>query len=141
MRSTAVALETYYFDNAYYPTTCTLSIYAEKPSTFAKVHGDTYCSIYPGKGNPLFGITTPIPYLSSLYFDPFQPAKERIPFAYYADLNGWILISPGPDGDYDIIPRKDYTSKIAQPSSAILVKSYDPTNGRLSDGDIWRVKQ
>jgi len=64
-------------------------------------------------------------------------------FRYYSDPNGWILISPGPDRDYDIDPVKYYDSSIAQPSFELLciAGTYDPTNGTVSSGDVFRVKQ
>jgi len=64
-------------------------------------------------------------------------------FRYYSDQNGWILISLGPDGDYDIDPEKYYHSSIAQPSFELLciAGTYDPTNGTVSSGDVFRVKQ
>ena len=46
-----------------------------------------------------------------------------------------------PDSDYDINPAIDYSSKVSQPSERILLKAYDGTNGTISDGDIYRVKQ
>jgi hypothetical protein len=62
---------------------------------------------------------------------------------YYADKNGWIVISLGPDGDYDIDPEKYYNSEVAQPSFELLclAGTYDPTNGTFSNGDVYRVKQ
>lgn len=76
--------------------------------------------------------------------DHFADKKRRVTFSYYVDpmSKGWILISPGPDLDYDIDPERDYDASIAQPSIHLLsiVGTYDPTNGLTSDGDIWRVK-
>ncbi len=62
---------------------------------------------------------------------------------YYSDANGWIIISVGPDHDYDIDPEKYYNSSIAQPSFELLCIAgvYDPTNGTVSSGDVFRVKQ
>jgi len=63
---------------------------------------------------------------------------------------GWILISPGPDGDYDLPGSYEvYDPSITQPSPLLLgganatgsAFTYDPTNGLFSDGDIYRVKQ
>ena len=64
-----------------------------------------------------------------------------MPYAYYTGGYGWILISAGRDGDYDIVPERDYDGRVKQPSERILLLSYDPTNGLESDGDLWRVKQ
>ena len=63
---------------------------------------------------------------------------------------GWIFVSPGPDGDYDLPGSYDaYDPAIAQPSWSLLTGAnakgsaftYDPTNGLFSDGDVYRVKQ
>ncbi len=52
---------------------------------------------------------------------------------------GWILFSPGPDGVYDIVPWEDY-DPANHPTPALIEKSYDPTNGTYTRGDLWRVK-
>jgi hypothetical protein len=63
---------------------------------------------------------------------------------------GWITISPGPDGDYDLTTSYTvYNPRWAQPSPQLLTGTtpkgaaftYDPTNGLISGGDVWRVKQ
>lgn len=62
---------------------------------------------------------------------------------------GWITVSPGPDGNYDLPGSYHaYNPKFPQPSPFILAGAnpkgiaftYDPTNGLESKGDIWRVK-
>lgn len=62
---------------------------------------------------------------------------------------GWVLVSAGPDGDYDIAGEWDvYDPSQPQPSARLLggtnrsgsAITYDPTNGTISDGDIWHVK-
>jgi len=62
---------------------------------------------------------------------------------------GWITVSPGPDGDYDVSGSYHvYNPAVPQPSIQLLTGTnakgasltYDPTNGLISDGDIWRVK-
>jgi len=62
---------------------------------------------------------------------------------------GWILVSPGPDGDYDLPGYFYYDGRVRQPSPLLLggtnskgsAFTYDPTNGLISDGDIWRISQ
>lgn len=73
---------------------------------------------------------------------------------------GWILWSPGPDVDEykgsspTDSPYLAYNPIIGQPSDFLLAGNgndggdsgqdaftYDPTNGTVSGGDIWRVKQ
>ncbi|MBN1900198.1 hypothetical protein JW926_02580 [Candidatus Sumerlaeota bacterium] len=107
-------------------------------------------------------ITTPQAYLTSYFGDPFADTKGCV-FAYYKDTNGWIVASFGPDTDendedpivgdigfstpYTVETR--YDSRIAQPSELLVTGdgqsgeacTYDPTNGTVTSGDIYRVKQ
>ncbi len=144
MRSMATGLESYYVDCSFYPAWVPGSdplAFNKAPATRnmpslrlgVNIHG----AIVP------ITLTTPIAYLTRYFEDPFQlaPTDPQPTFVYYADINGWVLISPGPDGDYDIDPELDYRSDITQPSEDILLKGYDPTNGLMSNGDIFRVKQ
>ena len=108
-------------------------------------------------------ITTPQAYLTSYFSDPFADTKGCI-FAYYKDQNGWIVASFGPDTDEGATPIGDlgfatsgyeiatlYNAGEAQPSFTLLTGSnatapndsltYDPTNGTVSPGDVYRVKQ
>lgn len=89
-------------------------------------------------------LTTPIAYLGCYLIDPFAP----VGFAVYpycclkqAGTEGWMLVSAGPDRDYDIDPLKLYDVSAAQPRPALLALTYDPTNGILSSGDLWRSRQ
>jgi hypothetical protein len=110
-------------------------------------------------------LTTPMAYITSYPVDPFTSLKGMT-FVYWS-INpgendpsgkitgtethfGWILVSPGPDGVYDIPAECEvYDPSIPQPSARFLTGSnrfggaftYDPTNGTISSGDIWRVKQ
>ncbi len=149
MRSMAVALEAYYVDNYSFPT----SVPGTHPLSFNKAPATREMPSFrlgvktksPGGREMVvpMTLTTPIAYLTRYFEDPFQvtPTEPQPTFAYYGDTNGWILISPGPDGDYDINPAKDYSSDIPQPSLQLLLKAYDPTNGTVSGGDVFRVKQ
>ncbi len=107
-------------------------------------------------------ITTPQAYITGYFGDPFADTKG-CNFAYYKDTNGWIIASFGPDTDetecgdlgfaaasgWDITTV--YTSNQAQPSSLLLTGTnttvagdaytYDPTNGTVTAGDVYRVKQ
>ena len=108
-------------------------------------------------------ITTPQAYLTSYFADPFADTKGCI-FAYYKDQNGWIVASFGPDTDEGAEPPGDlgfadsaydiatlYNAAEAQPSVTLLTGSgtaapndaftYDPTNGTVTPGDVYRVKQ
>jgi len=91
-------------------------------------------------------LTTPISYLVSYPTDPFSDVSGAT-FGYMHDMAGYIVWSPGPDGDAaqcgDIGASVEhlYHSHVAQPSPAVIAQSYDPTNGTRSDGDIIRVRQ
>lgn len=134
MRSMATAIETYYVDNNTYPEwTNAASKSIRKPSAGEEA--------VPSFASP--GLTTPVAYLTTYLEDLF--AKDSQTFAYYSvnekKVNGWILFSPGPDGKVDL-NYKIYDPKVEQPSPQLLARyTYDPTNGIVSRGDIWRVKQ
>jgi prepilin-type N-terminal cleavage/methylation domain-containing protein len=110
-------------------------------------------------------MTTPQAYVTSYFPDPFADTKGCC-FAYYKDTNGWIVASFGPDtdenganttyGDLGLVngwagtgTETEYSSSIAQPSLQLLTGSgysgdcytYDPTNGTVTPGDVYRVKQ
>jgi hypothetical protein len=81
-----------------------------------------------------------IRYLEIIPLDPFgtNPGEQ---YYYYPDSNGYILISRGPDGGFETDAEKEYNSAVYQPTPQLLLKAYDPTNGIISRGDIFRVKQ
>jgi len=72
------------------------------------------------------------------------PADEH--FLYATDgKSGWVLWSGGPDGVNDL-PGADLPRILHEPSKkglwdVLLQHAYDPTNGTISRGDIWRVSQ
>jgi len=107
-------------------------------------------------------ITTPQAYITGYFGDPFADTKG-CNFAYYKDTNGWIIGSFGPNtneskggdlgmaGDAGWAVCTVYTSNEAQPSALLLTGTnstvdgnaftYDPTNGTVTPGDVYRVKQ
>ena len=122
MRSIATGLESYFVDNNNYPY---------DPGTGWIDPSGYY-------GNPKFQglrpITTPIAYLTSLPKDPFIPPTDNwpdtyvyyciqkvLPYGPYAGVMYWQLSSFGPDKDADF-----------------YFIQYDPTNGTVSNGDIFR---
>ncbi len=149
MRVMAVALEAYYVDNNSFPA----SVPGSHPFAYNKASATRKMPSFrlgvktkspDGREIAIpMTVTTPLAYITRYFKDPFQvsPTDPQPTFAYYGDRNGWILISPGPDGDYDINPAKDYSSDIRQPTLQLLLKAYDPTNGTVSGGDVFRVKQ
>ncbi len=153
MRSVATALESYAVDWCSYPPA------TRDPSLMA------YGLLYPPDVPiPLSFqgcvLTTPVPYLTSFKYclDPFT-APVYVTWRYYTiQCTGWILASCGPDTDWreggqigfhDGAVEWIYDPvNCVQPSDELLVgesprgaHTYDPTNGFLSSGDVWRVKQ
>jgi type II secretory pathway pseudopilin PulG len=135
MRSMATALEAYFVDNNTYPS------WTDKPGEGvmrAKANGKEV----PGFAGP--SLTTPIAYLTRHMHDVYAPKGKKQTFGYYApkvnDKSGWILWSPGPDMKFDL-DWKVYDPSVSQPSPDLLRYVYDPTNGTVSKGDIFRVRQ
>ena len=84
-------------------------------------------------------LTAPVPYLDAIPEDPFASERGET-FQYYAPGGrGWILSSPGPDGLRDLEASRDYDSLESPDSEDLLNRAYDPTNGRRSAGDLFRV--
>ncbi len=134
MRSTATAIESYYFDHEQWPAMISMNRPGADSRWLTQSGGHRMHSISEG-------LTTPVAYITSLHTDMF--ALQGKSFAYHHDENGWILISPGPDEDYDLkSPEKVYDSSVSQPSPLLVSGpwTYDPTNGTMSNGDVWRVK-
>jgi prepilin-type N-terminal cleavage/methylation domain-containing protein len=119
-------------------------------------------------GNEFFTLTTPIAYITSYFPDPFADTRG-LTFRYYAVRSKWWLGSFGPDVDesgnsFDVdwtalgAPDTYGPSQLANQTSNItdfetvftdgsaadtylLWVSYDPTNGTVSEGDVFRIKQ
>jgi len=134
IRFLATAIEAYYNDHNAYPPIKPLREYAKNEKELRKAGGWDLTT---------FGIslTTPTAYLKEIITDPFS--SQPLPFVYYRDEKGWMILTRGPDKDYDMDPAKMYNGSISQPSRDLVTSTgtYDPTNGTISSGDIWRVKQ
>lgn len=129
-RSLATALEAYAVDcNAYALWEMRTDFQTPRP---------TFMTPRPGK--MLAGsLTTPIAYITGYVVDPFSPGKNEW-FSYYTSDKAWILISAGPDKVYDIMPQQDFRQPRDSTAlwNTLVNKTYDPTNGTVSSGDIWR---
>lgn len=170
LRTTTTALESYFVDNNRYPL-CTHPNLVARVKTAAGnpawVLAD-YWKIWPGYANSPGGLTTPIAYLTGadamedIFRLPLRfpkPLQNQImylpsnfyeaPSTSYAGGNAntfrlqsnrygaWVLRSAGPDkyyqnhagmnGDYD--------------NGGWNQASYDPTNGTVSAGDIYRSQK
>lgn len=162
MRSEATALEAYAVDNNKYPPPWDYN--PNGPGrvwgTFTEIPGGPFHSRMPSY------LTTPMAYMTSLPNDPFRansrgtiatnllPVKDRqiyynIPYFYAGGVSNssvnnitvaekkagsWIFYSIGPDQD-----------EFNTPQGATLVnqrvyRDYDPTNGTLSLGNIFRTQ-
>jgi len=70
---------------------------------------------------------------------------EGKPFGEEPNRNTWILTSYGPDCDRDIDPqlvrREPDTWRGLYGDLPLEIFAYDPTNGLISNGDIYRIKQ
>ncbi len=130
LRTLATALEAYAVDHNKYP-----------PSTLVP----RFRRFRP--------LTTPVAYISTIpqdIFDSNDSSSPRRPsgnFAYGAmpidEESRWAMTSDGPDrnpnnGNIQFYPG--YSQTIWEnPSSGFDFVRYDPTNGTISRGDIWRV--
>ena len=83
-------------------------------------------------------LTSPVAYITTIPIDPFAPAKGA-PFTYLQKEQSWVLISAGTDRGYDISLEADFHPYSEHPLP--LDKTYNPTNGTVSNGDIWIIKQ
>jgi hypothetical protein len=63
------------------------------------------------------------------------------PYVYFAEGDAWMLLSTGPDCDYDIDLNEALAKFSSSDRSATIARTYDPTNGMFSDGDIWRASE
>jgi prepilin-type N-terminal cleavage/methylation domain-containing protein len=104
-------------------------------------------------------LTTPISYIASLPMDVFRPPAEQVPgyqgtnFRTYArDVprgydfphNSWMTWSYGPNGISETGAYRPLPSIIANEARGLPSPMnyngtrYDPTNGTISDGDVYR---
>ena len=73
------------------------------------------------------------------YYDPFSLNDAPFRFFYHRKYFGtWQILSRGPDGDFDIL-CEDLSLDMIHPSRYVCNpnKVFDPTNGLVSNGDIY----
>jgi prepilin-type N-terminal cleavage/methylation domain-containing protein len=145
MRSVVVALEAYRVDWNGYPF----------PSYGNSTDGATDSTFEidnPEQGvnssNNNENLTTPIAYMTSLPRDVFSPAHSHW-FGYCTVRDSvWILTGLGPNGTQPTTQWLGWQggdiqefSAIEDPAYEIVLRTYDPTNGTVSAGDIWRSNE
>ena len=148
MRSLATALEAYRIDANNYPP----------------MFDTGWGGVWPTLADGIFHsrisnyLTTPIAYITSLPHDPFNDFKQWLPWAIGTDINQrfiyynypyfleawpssidvrhrmddagyWLFYSPGPD-----------LSWYHEPYNVVYI-NYDPTNGTVSLGNIFRTQR
>ncbi len=125
MRTIATALETYHVDNRAYPQAALIP-----PS------------------RRLRPLTTPISYLTTLPDDPFRRGSGRSDDYRYGAMpldnaHRWILASAGPDLNSSTDPIEFYPGNIPGLFYGLVdgfnYMIYDPSNGTVSRGDIYRA--
>lgn len=68
--------------------------------------------------------------------DMYGPSGAfKDPLLYMADGRRWILVSRGPDGDFDI--PADILAGDGDPGDRLAAATWDPTNGAAGGGDLW----
>lgn len=176
MRSLSIAIEAYYVDNSCYPPFAVgmNSVNGPFGSNHPAFSLPTFSLAQSENGRVTVpSLTSPVAYITGFPTDPLPKAAEKAvrakpTFLYWCvgpnrrdtrDLygpgrtvsgEGWILVSTGPDGDYDLAGEWDvYDPSQTQPSMQLIAGTnkkgfaftYDPTNGTVSNGDMWRVRQ
>ena len=145
LRIIAVGLETYYLDNGTYPPAADQSgnlVSWQIPSCTNNLESWTH-------GYVSSVLSTPVVHLETVPFDPFGPKRKpgQAKSYHYASrcLSFWILTSRGPDLDDDM-NAKDYVIDQDYGEISLYLKQfsgpyveYDPTNGTISNGDIYRT--
>jgi prepilin-type N-terminal cleavage/methylation domain-containing protein len=143
MRTIAVALEAYRTDNTNYPND--IAAYF-----FHLLGGPPFP---PAPGEPLYVLTTPVAYITSVPKMIFVPRGNPDAVNRYwswgwkwatgsAKGMEWVVSSYGPDLDEDwaryLMPAGgDLAAFYAWGGAAAEI--YDPTNGSISNGDIART--
>jgi hypothetical protein len=154
MRSLATGIESYYVDNGLYPAWSERSDLNVFHAMIQSRTGNASTRDFPVpsfmtklESPEIRTITTPVAYVH-LLSDPFATV-QGVTFAYYATepdeqgRQGWMLWSPGPDMDYDLKSENiaEFYAGEERPSEGLVRRTYDPTNGTTSDGDIYRNRQ
>jgi type II secretory pathway pseudopilin PulG len=129
-RTVATALESFRVDHDAYPK--------------ATLH-DTTRGVYRTSNTKTLSIgilptvlSTPVAYVSSVdsFRDALHIGEVPPPLLYATDAERYVIISVGPDADYDTPVHMIFEEGFAILDS--FKYTYDPTNGMVSDGDVLR---
>ena len=140
MRSLSTAIEAYMVDTNQYPATAKADVGVN--AFLSKGDPGRYIFTFRARiaAEDFMTVTTPVAFITSYPSDPYAKNRGTV-YGYYNHLDkGYIVFSARPDRDYDIDPPKDYDALTSNPLPQLLMKTYDPTNGLESDGDLWRIK-
>lgn len=141
MRYVATAIEAYYSDHQAYPT----HHISNALNADSLVQGRRDLQI----NQPTFQVrthaatlTTPVAYMTGYFSDPFAPYRG-MSFRYFATEDWWMAWSAGPNQEYDLDYReiKEVLGDDEALWDLLLRNAFDPTNGTVSSGDIWRMKE
>lgn len=145
LRSVARALEEYKTAHGEYPPmrsvgdwVSAIPPHATRPPEAPLTSAESRLHIIEPGGSNVAGLTTPTAFITSLWPDPCARIRG-LPFLYHTDGHHYLIFSAGLDGDYDVDPIRDIDFTTSQPSPLLLARTYDPTNGSQSDGDLWRL--
>jgi len=144
-RTLSLAIELYFVDHKAYPACTTDPVHLLRPPSQADAVAEGISVPIPSFHAPGFphgpaSLTTPVAYLRSLPADPFVE-QPGLTYGYFSLPKGWIVWSAGPDSIFDL-DWTTYDPDKPQPQPEMLARyAYDPTNGTMSPGDIFRVKE
>jgi hypothetical protein len=129
-RNLSVGIESYRIDYRAYPATIPMADVVKDQDLLKRAGGESLTTLDPKVYSVYMG--------GEPYRDPFSP-RGRFPYVYYGTKTSWILLSAGRDGDYDIRPADIIESATSSAADRFQLVEYDPTNGAISNGDIWRT--
>lgn len=156
MKSLQLALESFFIDNNSYPPMCSDRQYR---SQYRDVFGDAekstidiaHIAVGARRDRRIY-LTTPVAYISSIPFDPFNSDGTSTSYGYGSNgMSYYVLTSHGPDqqdGGVELFNEWEYTgARLGDKQRAGFRKSkyslndhmYDPSNGTASLGDIIRT--
>ena len=144
LRTLCTALEAYSLDYHAYPphaATGAQGINRHLKPTHPAYAQPTFRATAP-QGSPATALTTPVAYITAIPHMPsiFQEGG-KVNYSYYTTGTTYIVYCPGYDQVYDIDPFTDFTPETLPTSPSLVLKTYDPTNGAKSAGDIWRTNR